>query len=152
MRCAVAVCNNSREKALKQGRDLKFYVFPKDQMLKNEWAACCRREGHWNPSSSRICGDHFAEDDFERDLANELLGLPIRKFLKKDAVPSLLLTPDDVKNASTDQKLQKRGQKLPTEKIPSQFNAGKHLTSRVKLILQVYIPLDRGFVSHTKVP
>ena len=30
---------------------------------------------------------HFAPEDFERDLRNEMLGLPLRKLLKPGAAP-----------------------------------------------------------------
>jgi hypothetical protein len=39
----------------------------------------------------RCCAVHFRPEDFERDLMNELLGLPVRSRLKRDAVPSLEL-------------------------------------------------------------
>ena len=42
-----------------------------------------------------MCSSHFKEVDFERDLTNELLNLPIRKILKQDAVPSVNLATDD---------------------------------------------------------
>ena len=35
----------------------------------------------------RICSLHFAPEDFERDLRNEMLGLPLRKLLKPGAAP-----------------------------------------------------------------
>lgn len=39
----------------------------------------------------RICSIHFNDDDYERDLKSELLKIPARKILKKDAVPSVNL-------------------------------------------------------------
>ncbi len=32
--------------------------------------------------TARICSNHFKEEDYERDLRNELLNLPQRKLLK----------------------------------------------------------------------
>lgn len=90
LRCTVAVCKNSWEKGQKDGKKVKFFCFPKDSELRQQWVDFCQRGGKWKPDFGRICEDHFKEIDFERDLSNELLGLPTRKLLKKDAVPSLL--------------------------------------------------------------
>jgi hypothetical protein len=40
--------------------------------------------------ASRVCSDHFTASEFERDLKNEMLGLPVKKLLKHDAVPQKL--------------------------------------------------------------
>ena len=42
-----------------------------------------------------MCSSHFGESDYERDLANELLGLAVRKILKKETIPTLNLAPED---------------------------------------------------------
>ena len=36
---------------------------------------------------SRICSRHFRPEDFERDLRNEMLGLPLRNLLKPGSYP-----------------------------------------------------------------
>ena len=41
--------------------------------------------------------NHFDESAYERDLRNELLGLPLRRKLKSEAVPTLCLPPDLIK-------------------------------------------------------
>ena len=39
---------------------------------------------------TRVCGGHFAEEDFQRDLKGELLGIPSkRKTLNPEAVPTV---------------------------------------------------------------
>lgn len=48
----------------------------------------CKRKDDFNPEVSRICSDHFTEEDYQRDLRNELLQLSSRKILKKNAIPS----------------------------------------------------------------
>lgn len=45
--------------------------------------------------SARVCSSHFGEADYERDLANELLNLPVRKILRDEAVPTLNLAPEN---------------------------------------------------------
>ena len=43
------------------------------------------------PPNPRFCHHHFDENSYERDLQNELLGKPLRRLLKKDALPTLHL-------------------------------------------------------------
>ena len=43
------------------------------------WIKKCKRKDPFNPDKAKICQTHFTEDSFERDLQNELLGLPTRK-------------------------------------------------------------------------
>jgi len=38
-----------------------------------------------------LCSVHFVDDCFDRDLKNELLGLPIRRMLKYDSFPTKCL-------------------------------------------------------------
>ncbi|XP_060519089.1 THAP domain-containing protein 1-like [Cylas formicarius] len=91
MGCAVYGCNNSYHKKKRSGEDLVFHRFPKGigmETVRKVWITCCNRDKIYNINSSYICSVHFTEDDYERDLKNELLGLPVRKILKKTAVPT----------------------------------------------------------------
>lgn len=65
-----------------------YHRFPKNVSVQRSWISRCKREDNINVDSARICSDHFLADDYVRDLKNELLGLPVRKRLKPDAVPS----------------------------------------------------------------
>ena len=38
-----------------------------------------------------VCEDHFTTDDFKEDIQNRVLGLPERKLLKNDAVPTVFV-------------------------------------------------------------
>lgn len=49
-----------------------------------------------NPHLGRICSKHFKPEDFERDLRNEMLGLPLRNLLKSGSVP---MSPESYKKA-----------------------------------------------------
>uniref|UniRef100_A0A1B6C7I1 THAP-type domain-containing protein n=1 Tax=Clastoptera arizonana TaxID=38151 RepID=A0A1B6C7I1_9HEMI len=89
-RCTVAVCNNSHAKT--KGKGVKYYHFPKDPEVRSRWVHLCRREGKWNPDSCLVCSEHFLPEDYERDLKSELLNLPIKRRLKKTAIPSQKLT------------------------------------------------------------
>ena len=44
-----------------------------------------------NLSPYRICETHFTLDSYECDKVNKMLGRPIRKILKKSAIPTLNL-------------------------------------------------------------
>nr|XP_040583490.1 uncharacterized protein LOC121132109 [Lepeophtheirus salmonis] len=43
------------------------------------------------PQFPKICSSHFTDENYERDLKNELLGKAAGKKLKKDTIPSLKL-------------------------------------------------------------
>ncbi|KAL3275702.1 hypothetical protein HHI36_020452 [Cryptolaemus montrouzieri] len=105
IRCVVRGCENTYA-VKRSGMDITFHSFPKSkdkvsEMVRNEWINRCNKNTVFNPDKSRICSMHFTKEDYERDLKNELLGLPIRKLLKKTAIPSvhmgriLPLQPDD---------------------------------------------------------
>lgn len=85
--CCIPTCRNSSYFNKKES----FHRFPKREELRKEWAKRCKSIKKINLSFARLCSIHFLEDDFERDLKNELLNLPLRKKLKSDAVPSLNL-------------------------------------------------------------
>ncbi|XP_049843820.1 uncharacterized protein LOC126295379 [Schistocerca gregaria] len=66
-----------------------WHSFPKDEYLRCEWIARCKRAGRVNVKGGRVCSLHFQPEDYVRDLRNELLRLPSRKKLVPTAVPSL---------------------------------------------------------------
>lgn len=82
--CAIATCKNYKKKT----PDILFHRFPANDHYKKLWIEKCKRKDAFRPHCSRICSAHFTEEDYERDLKNELLGLPCRKVLTDTAVPS----------------------------------------------------------------
>ena len=81
--CSVAVCPSPQVKGI------SYHRFPRDPEIRRQWMLACRRaDREVNPVTALICSNHFHADDFERDLQNELLGLPLKKKLKKGCVPS----------------------------------------------------------------
>ncbi|KAJ4447489.1 hypothetical protein ANN_09496 [Periplaneta americana] len=52
------------------------------------WISRCKRSDKFNPDNARVCSVHFRTEDYERDLKNELFGLPPRKMCA-NAVPCL---------------------------------------------------------------
>jgi hypothetical protein len=89
--CAVAICPSAPEAT--------YHVFPKDEHLQKLWVDLCKRKETINVKTARVCSFHFKEEDYERDLKNEVLGLPIRKRLKPNSVPSKQLLPGIRNNA-----------------------------------------------------
>ena len=81
--CAVALCSSPKEQTV------VYHRFPLNEEVRKKWIVACKRDDkNLNPSTASVCSTHFLSTDYERDLRNELLGIPIRKKLKKNAVPS----------------------------------------------------------------
>ena len=78
--CAVFGCSNRK--------GLVLHAFPKDTLRTKAWIIKCRRKDFINTNTARVCGDHFDETSYKRDLEHELLNLPLRKVLKDDAIPN----------------------------------------------------------------
>jgi len=83
--CDVADCKN----VAVSGTPLSFHRFPRDICTRKAWIVKCKRGDKFNPLTARICSEHIKSDDYERDLMNELLNLPLRKILKKGSIPSI---------------------------------------------------------------
>lgn len=81
--CAVAPCKNTG----RNNSEVIYHTFPKDKQIQNEWIARCKRKDKINVRNARVCSAHFLPEDYERDLKNELLGLPLKK-LRTGAIPS----------------------------------------------------------------
>lgn len=82
--CAVANCNNTHRKT--KGGSIRYHRFPGDPKTRALWIRACG--GHvQNCATARVCSWHFRDDDYERDVQHEILGLPTRFRLKKGAIP-----------------------------------------------------------------
>ncbi|KAH8380504.1 hypothetical protein KR009_011147 [Drosophila setifemur] len=69
MRCAVNNCgNNNRQGNRKKCR---YFHFPKKEAQLRKWIDFCERVA-LNPSTACICNEHFAPNDFERNMQYEL--------------------------------------------------------------------------------
>ncbi|KAG0432097.1 hypothetical protein HPB47_021160 [Ixodes persulcatus] len=97
--CSVIGCPNSRRRGKEVlGADVKYFAFPKNESLRQQWIAAVRRDD--SPlkedarlHSARLCSEHFSDDCF--DLSAQLrarFGFSRRSAkskLKPDAVPSI---------------------------------------------------------------
>lgn len=82
--CAVSNCNNTHRKT--KGGSIRYHRFPGDTKTRARWIHACG--GHvQNCATARVCSRHFHDDDYERDVQHEILGLPTRFRLRKGAVP-----------------------------------------------------------------
>jgi hypothetical protein len=131
MICAVAICNNPKNDST------IYHHFPKNNELSKKWVVACKRDDQFNPSTSTVCSNHFLPTDYERDLKNELLGLPVKKRLQREAVPTVNINPNGSKDLSSvkiqeerKKRMEKREQKILVEdlfqKDTSIHNAASH--------------------------
>lgn len=85
--CFVSNCRNYYGKTRKL--DLTYHIFPTKTDLAEKWVVLCGHKRDFKaPPYARVCSDHFSPSCYQRDLQHELLGLPLRKKLKPDAIPN----------------------------------------------------------------
>ncbi len=72
--CAIASCSSPN--------GISYHKFPKEPSLRKIWLEACKRKDKVNPDTATICAHHFKQENFVRDLKNELLNLPVRITLK----------------------------------------------------------------------
>ncbi|VEN46707.1 unnamed protein product [Callosobruchus maculatus] len=88
--CAVMGCSNNNNKKCNVVPDCRFFSFPKDKKVCDQWILRCYQKHKFNIKTARICSDHFLENDY--CLKEKILELPQNKWkLKSDAVPSVNL-------------------------------------------------------------
>jgi hypothetical protein len=79
-KCAVPTCSSPE--------NVIFHKFPEDAKMQSAWIAACD-VNNINVKTSFICEKHFVEKSYKHDLVNELLGRPLRRLLRWDAVPTI---------------------------------------------------------------
>ncbi|XP_035216122.1 peroxynitrite isomerase THAP4-like [Stegodyphus dumicola] len=122
--CAVATCRNTYRNT--KGRGIIFHAFPKKNLLlTKKWLLQCRRQDYVNENHARVCSEHFLASDYEDDMRNRLLGLPQKKLLKSDAVPTVNL-PCTVKEIIQERKGKK------TENIREKKSKLKQIASKTQ--------------------
>ncbi|KAK3890907.1 hypothetical protein Pcinc_005206 [Petrolisthes cinctipes] len=91
--CSVFWCNSDKRK--NAGSGIRYFGFPRNRELQQEWIRACDRPDDINVADVVVCSKHFKEVDYQ--MKYQLFGKDNTKYhrlLKKDAVPSLLLSPD----------------------------------------------------------
>lgn len=84
--CYVASCTNYYGKTRGNSKII-YHMLPASPSLAMKWAKASGKKDVIPPPYARVCSDHFSPGCYQRDLQHELLGLPLRKKLKTDAVP-----------------------------------------------------------------
>ena len=97
--CAVSTC--------KSPNGISYFRFPKETEKQKIWIDKCQREDQIKIKSARICETHFSDECFQRDLKNELLGLPLKRNILASAIPDLNL-PYQEQPSVSDQEERKR--------------------------------------------
>ena len=116
--CSGVDCVNDSSRSKDGGEKsekISFYRLPSDKRIRKLWIDTIKRPKSNLPpyASIRLCHLHFDKNCFERDLKSELLNLPIKRILKKDAVPTIFIYS---KNNT-----QKRTSKVSTRGKPTSF-------------------------------
>uniref|UniRef100_A0A6P7GX03 Uncharacterized protein LOC114343956 n=1 Tax=Diabrotica virgifera virgifera TaxID=50390 RepID=A0A6P7GX03_DIAVI len=94
--CYVSTCSNYYGKT-RGNTKIIYHMLPTAPEMISQWIKVCRTDFEPPPLHARVCSEHFSENCYQRDLQHELLGLPLRKKLKYDAIPDLNLPVKHVK-------------------------------------------------------
>jgi len=133
--CSVEGCRNKTKDGI--------FRFPRDAGLRLQWIESLNLDPATVNDTTRVCGAHFCEDDFQRDLKGELLGVPSkRKILTPEAVPTvekhnaveeINLRNKSYKNANGDYKIPKSwGSPYASTFASASMVTGKKPTQRRK--------------------
>lgn len=106
--CAVVGCSTNNNKKSKDVSDCRFFRFPREKEVCEQWVLKCYQKHKFNVKTSRICSKHFLESDY--CLKDKLLKLPPKQWkLKSDAVPSLqLIKSPSVQQTSRSMRMKKK--------------------------------------------
>lgn len=86
--CFVTNCSNYYGKTRGKVK-VMYHIFPTKPELAAKWSVLCGYKKDFKaPPYARVCSEHFTASCYQRDLQHELLGLPLRKKLKHDAIPN----------------------------------------------------------------
>lgn len=88
--CYVSSCGNCYLKT-RGNSSVIYHTFPTSPTRAKKWLEACGETKKLSSNHARVCSAHFSPKCYRRDLQHELLGLPLRKKLKSDAVPDINL-------------------------------------------------------------
>ena len=130
-RCFVKACPFKTEKGL------SYHQLPKNatENVRENWAKVVPEVHKENPSNPvRVCSKHFLPTDFERDLRNELMGLPMRRVLRQGAFPRIFPEEENLITVSSPIFISRKTSVIINDekevKIPTLSNANENTKSR----------------------
>ena len=93
--CIAAGCNTV------SGEGYSLRSFPQDQGLRAKWIRAVKQQwSNWDGPSAHalLCSKHFEPDYFASEGVRyqDAIGLPMKKRLKPDAIPTIFLAPSTV--------------------------------------------------------
>ena len=87
--CIAYGCRN-KEPDTKTNKGLHFHSLPLTRpLILKQWLQNMKLKNPSVNKYSRLCSHHFSPNCYVRDFKSELLGLNLKKQLKKDAVPTI---------------------------------------------------------------
>lgn len=102
--CLVKTCGNYYGKT-RSGNKVIYHMLPSNPQLQSKWVELCTNKKNVKVNGyARVCSEHFSENSYQRDLQHELLGLPLRRKLKPDALPERNLPPKVLANLNQDER------------------------------------------------
>lgn len=94
--CLVESCGNYYGKTRGEHKVI-YHMLPSNLELQKKWVELCTNKSNAKVNSyARVCSEHFSDSCYRRDLQHELLGLPLRRKLKTDALPDRNLPRDNL--------------------------------------------------------
>ncbi|CDQ93960.1 unnamed protein product [Oncorhynchus mykiss] len=103
--CSVPGCANYKQA---QAAGVTFHRLPvRDITRSRQWLAAIKNAAYDvntaldKYQNVRVCSQHFQPEDFETDLRSQLMGLPGRRTLKSEVIPSIF--PFTSKRKASDQ-------------------------------------------------
>lgn len=91
--CAISGCKNNTKR---KNENINFHIFPTDKDKQKQWIEVCGK--NVNVKYARICSSHFKKDCYT--LKDNLMNTKKYRKLKKDAVPTLLLSSHRINHRS----------------------------------------------------
>ncbi|XP_052873236.1 uncharacterized protein LOC128278547 [Anopheles cruzii] len=112
MKCIV--CSNDSKKTHSEttGKSrVTYHKFPVTGEQFDAWLKFCGIDRQQHEQRHYVCSNHFTETDYltsEERLYTEIIGIPKRRILKKDAVPTIRASNESDKALDQDQGVRKR--------------------------------------------
>ncbi|XP_037907228.1 THAP domain-containing protein 1-like [Hermetia illucens] len=128
VRCAINGCESYQGK---KGSTLRFFRFPKNKTICEEWRKLCEKSRKIDFKNARVCSKHFLQDDYKlQDILLETL--ESKRRLKDDAVPSQYLREQGTESERS-KRVKVRRQKKVVQDAVSSFERQEEIASQIEV-------------------